>query len=547
MGGVDFAGRGISNKATVMRKHIFFIGILTLMAVARFAILFQAQTHVHNDEAIIGLMGKHILEERYYPFYMYGQPYNACAAWEAYLATISFAIFGVGVVPLKGCIVVLSLVCLGLFYRMALHLYDQRTAALAALVFALSPSLLKWHFQVRGYSLYFLSIPILVVLFAAIASDVSPKAKKILLFGLVSGLSIWCLELVLPLAAALWLWLALRRKLSLRNAAIGMAGVVIGYAPVIVFNLTHHFSNWQSAFLDKANSGGLPALFRFSTLGDIFLREMPKFFGVDTVLWYYQATPVIGVVFYVIAWISVVVAVLPFFRTPSKILQVLRGDLQGNDAGKDLLMLVLMAACFIPYLTVPIRVPGYFLGGCFFLSVLTGRLLARCFAVPAILPRILGTTLLSVILLGGVAAVMVVEGQNQIETLILSDSGNGLHLTRIPGRDIEAVERHLHQNRIVSVWTTVPFIYPLLFETEEKLAVSGTIFGWNHRVYLEASSGSKPDQSRSLVFVIETNSPLRPQLEAWCARAAGVVPLVTGYGTLTVIEAKQPGTPVPQP
>ena len=64
-------------------------------------------------------------------------------------------------------------------------------------------------------------------------------------------------------------------------------------------------------------------------------------------------------------------------------------------------MLVLMAACFIPYLTVPIRVPGYFLGGCFFLSVLTGRLLARCFTGPAILPRIFGTTLLSVILLGG--------------------------------------------------------------------------------------------------------------------------------------------------
>ena len=297
MGGVDFAGRGIFNKATVMRKHAFFIGILILMAVARFAILFQAQTHVHNDEAIIGLMGKHILEERYHPFYMYGQPYNACAAWEAYLAAVSFAISGVEVVPLKGCIVVLSLVCLGLFYRMALRLYDQRTATLAALVFALSPSLFKWHFQVRGYSFYFLSIPILVVLFAAIASDVSPKAKKTLLLGLVSGLSIWCLELVLTLVAALWILLALRRKLSLRNAAIGMAGVIIGYAPVIIFNLTHHFNNWQSVFSDKTNGGELSALFRFSTLGDIFLREMPKFFGVDTVLWYYQVTPRLGVVF----------------------------------------------------------------------------------------------------------------------------------------------------------------------------------------------------------------------------------------------------------
>jgi hypothetical protein len=547
MGEVDFAGRGISNKATVMRKHIFFIGILALMAVARFAILFLAQTHVHNDEAIIGLMGKHILEERYHPFYMHGQPYNAGAAWEAYLAAVSFALFGVGVVPLKACIVVLSLVCLGLFYRMMLCLYDRRTATLAALVFALSPSLLKWHFQVRGYSFYFLSIPILVVLFAAIASEVSPRAKKILLLGWVSGLSVWCLELVLPLVAAVWLLLALRRKLSLRNAAVGMAGVILGYAPAIIFNLTRHFNNWQSVFLDRTSGGGLSALFRFSTLDVIFIRELPKFFGVDTILWYYPDTPALGMVFYAIAWLSVIVAVFPFFRTPSKILQVLRGDLQDSDEVSDLYLLVLAAACFIPYLTASVRVPGYFLGGCFFLSALTGRVLARCFAVPTIRSRVLGAILLSLILSGGVAALMGVAGQNQIETLVLSDSGNEFHLARIPGRDIEAVERHLSQNRISSVWTTVSFIYPLLFETDEQLAVAGTIFGRNQRVRLEAATGSEPGPSRPPVFVIETSSPLRPQLEAWCARTAGVAPLVTGYGALTVIEAKQPGPQVSQP
>jgi hypothetical protein len=89
-----------------MRRNALFIGVFILIATARFVILFTSQTHVHNDEAIIGLMGKHILEGRHFPFYMYGQPYNAGAAWEAYLASLAFALFGVGVVPLKGCIVV---------------------------------------------------------------------------------------------------------------------------------------------------------------------------------------------------------------------------------------------------------------------------------------------------------------------------------------------------------------------------------------------------------------------------------------------------------
>src|SRR5689334_14748098 len=93
----------------LMRRHAFFLALLVFVAAARFAILFSSQKHVHSDEAIIGLMGKHILEGRHFPFYMYGQPYNAGAAWEAYAASAAFALFGVGVVPLKGCIVVLSL------------------------------------------------------------------------------------------------------------------------------------------------------------------------------------------------------------------------------------------------------------------------------------------------------------------------------------------------------------------------------------------------------------------------------------------------------
>ena len=108
-----------------MRRHALFAGLLVIFAGARFAILLTSQTHVHSDEAIIGLMGKHILEGRYFPFYMYGQAYNAGAAWEAYLAAIAFAFFGVGVISLKSCIVLLSLLCLFLFYRMCLALYDQ--------------------------------------------------------------------------------------------------------------------------------------------------------------------------------------------------------------------------------------------------------------------------------------------------------------------------------------------------------------------------------------------------------------------------------------
>ena len=53
----------------LMRRHALFIGVLIIIAAARSTILLASQTLVHSDEAIIGLMGKHILERRYFPFY----------------------------------------------------------------------------------------------------------------------------------------------------------------------------------------------------------------------------------------------------------------------------------------------------------------------------------------------------------------------------------------------------------------------------------------------------------------------------------------------
>jgi 4-amino-4-deoxy-L-arabinose transferase-like glycosyltransferase len=233
------------------RQHAVFLVILAIAAVSRFVILFASQTHVHSDEAIIGLMAKHIREGRSLPFYMYGQPYNAGAAVEAYLAAAAYGLFGVGVLPLKFVIVGLSLVCLTLFYGMAYQFYGRRTALFACVAFAVFPSLVKWHFQVRGYTPYFLSLPILCGLCLWIDAATVRKDSRTFLFGLVAGLSVMCLELALFPVAALSALLAVRRKLSLKSAAIGLVGFAIGYAPAVGYNLMHHSANWREVFVDK--------------------------------------------------------------------------------------------------------------------------------------------------------------------------------------------------------------------------------------------------------------------------------------------------------
>jgi Dolichyl-phosphate-mannose-protein mannosyltransferase len=517
-----------------MRRHAFFIGLFVIVAAARFAILFASQTHVHSDEAIIGLMGKHILEGRHFPFYMYGQRYNAGAAWEAYLASIAFALFGVGVVPLKSCIVILSLLCLFLFYRMGCALYDQRTAVFATVAFALAPSLLKWYFQVRGYSWYFLSIPVLTLLFASIESTSVPKRRTLLLFGLASGLSIWCLELAVPLVAALWVLLILRRRISLGSAPPGLIGFLLGYAPVIVFNLASRFSNWRYVAIERPG-GGFSTLFQLSNWRRIFLDEMPKFFGPDTVLWYYAEKPAAGYVFYIIALVALGLALWPFVKSPGKILGAMRGDLADARQKSDFDMVVLTAASFIPYLSQTRGVPSYFFGGCFFLSMLTGRMLERGFSSSMALPRLGATATLAAIFVTGTFVLICVGQTNQIETLSLCEDRKTYCMTRIASADIDGVLRDLKQRSVTSVWTTISFVFPLLFESGETLAVSNEVLEPTYRVFPEGTLWREPKRDREAAFVVETNAPIRSLVEMRCEQIFGSPPLAREYGKLTVI------------
>src|SRR5439155_21910947 len=360
-----------------------------------------------------------------------------------------------------------------------------------------------------------------------------------LLFGIVSGLSIWSLELGIAFNAALWILLLVRRNLFFKNALIALAGFIIGYAPAIAFNLTHHFANWN-AVLEKTGGGGFALLFHPSALLQIFLTEMPKFFGVDTVLWYYPEKSALGFVFYAIALLSASVAVWPFIRSPSKILVAIRGGFAGGNEERDLLLLLLILACFVPYVTAPFRVPGYFLASCFFFAALTGRLLERCFICSKALVRFGGAGILAAAVITGTAVMIDMARHNQIETLTLCDAPENYCMTRIAGADLAGVEQHLRQRQVTGVFTTVSFVYPLLFECSETFAVSDAIFGYRHRVYPEAIPWREPAPDGHAAIVIESDSPFRAPLETRFLQVTAAPALISEYGKLAVIEGKSP-------
>jgi 4-amino-4-deoxy-L-arabinose transferase-like glycosyltransferase len=518
-----------------MRRHLPFLLILAGTAIVRFVILFVSQTHVTSDEAIIGLMAKHILEGRYIPFYFYGISYNASCAWEAYLAVIPFAIAGVGVVALKIPTVLLSLACLTLFYTMTTRLYSIRVATLASLIFALWPGLLKWHFQPRGYAFYFLFIPALIISFLIIEKGNIRRVRDFFFFGLICGIAFWSMELLLITIVALWLLLFLRRKLSIKTFVVCGGGFFIGYAPAIWWNLTHSFRNWHFLFFEKPEAGGLATRFGLHAWREIFLHEMPKFFSADTVLWYYPETHWSGYVLYLVTAAAVIVAA---WGALPRIRNAFSSGFSASDTNKDLLMLILISVGFVPYIIAPLRVPGYFLAASFFMSILIARSIDRFLAQKEIFVRTLGAAMFLAVIVCGVDALIEIAAHNQIETLTLCPNRQDHRMLRVPGGDIEAVKQDLEQNRIKVIWTTISFVYPLIFETGEKLIASESIFGVDRPVYPPSIPKLEPGSEGRSVFVIETNSPYRPEIETTLAQKGGAPPRIREHGTLTVIEQR---------
>ena len=519
-----------------MRRHWPFLLILVATAIVRFVILFVSQTHVTSDEAIIGLMAKHILEGRYFPFYFYGISYNASCAWEAYLAVIPFAIAGVNVIALKIPIVLLSLICLTLFYMMTARIFSIHVATLASLIFALWPGLLKWHFQPRGYAFYFLLIPVLIILFLVVENQDIPRRRDFFFFGLGCGVAFWGMELLLITIVALWVLLVFRRKFSIKNFAASFGGFMIGYAPAIWWNLTHSMRNWHFLFLEKPEAGEFAARFGLNAWREIFLTEMPKFFSADTVLWYYPETKWTGYVLYFVTAVAVIIAASSGLRWNS-VRDSFRSGFFTSEATKDLLMLILIGVSFVPYVIAPLRVPGYFLAAAFFMSILLARAVDRL-GVKRIWARALAAVIVVATIVCGIAAIIETANRNQIETLTLCPNGTDHCMIRVPGDDIDAVKQDLEQNGIKAVWTTISFVYPLIFETNEKLIASESIFGVDRPVYPRSIPKPEPNDQERAVFVVETNSPYRPQIEETLAQKSNASPRSREHGTLTVIEQR---------
>ena len=114
--------------------------VVAIVVVLRSAVLvFWEQAHFDADQAVIGLMAKHLAEGRAFPMFLYGQ--NYIFAVEAWMAAAVFLVTGASVAALKFPLLVINVVVALLLIRLFEREAKLRPlyGAAAAIFFVLPP------------------------------------------------------------------------------------------------------------------------------------------------------------------------------------------------------------------------------------------------------------------------------------------------------------------------------------------------------------------------------------------------------------------------
>jgi 4-amino-4-deoxy-L-arabinose transferase-like glycosyltransferase len=222
--------------------------LLALAAIYRLILLARGWPALDSDEAVIGLMARHILHgER--PTFFWGQ--NYMGPFEAYFAALLFALFGSSTFMLGLSALLLTLGFLATVYWLGRAAYGPAVGLLALAWLVISPPIftLRQLAPIGGYQeMLLLGGLILLGVWSRLRLPYArPMSRAGWLrcvafyaaLGLLAGLGFWSDMLIAPVllvAAGALLIGRWRELLSLAGVAL-VVGMLVGAWPYISFNL----------------------------------------------------------------------------------------------------------------------------------------------------------------------------------------------------------------------------------------------------------------------------------------------------------------------
>lgn len=283
---------GAAPARTHIRWDAVAVVLLALGAILRLWLAMRGWPQLDSDEAIIGLMARHILYNGEHPIFFYGQHYNG--ALEAYVVAGFFWVMGPTTLAMRGAMLVFVLPFLVCVYLLGKVAYGRTVAilSLAYLTFGPSYGLMRELPGISGYqeTLLFGALLPLLAYYRLRQPQKTPQQKgawiacltQYMLIGLVIGLGIWSDELILPFVAATLAALLIARTREIIGWSGGLLGIgaLIGGAPFVVYNLLHH----GQTFIEVAQLEQAPTYGVLSRVHTLLLQTMGAFtIGVPTI------------------------------------------------------------------------------------------------------------------------------------------------------------------------------------------------------------------------------------------------------------------------
>lgn len=173
-----------------MKDGLLVAALLFAAAFIRGAYLLTPS--LDSDEAVVGLMGIHILRGEY-PIFFWGEPY--CGPIESYLAALFFFFLGPSRLSLNLAPAVFSILFLFAAYRFARAAFGREAGLVSLLLLALGPPFLVWH-SVLARGNYAENLFLGVVLFAVSVRTIEARTEAarwrgIFIFAFLAGVAWW--------------------------------------------------------------------------------------------------------------------------------------------------------------------------------------------------------------------------------------------------------------------------------------------------------------------------------------------------------------------
>jgi len=270
---------------------VYLILLLALGLILRLDLLLANNFAIDADEAIVGLMARHIMDGQGVPVFYYGQHYMG--SLEPLLIALVSSFTGLSNISVKLVPLFFSLSLIVVIYYLALEVGSRFSARLSALFFTVPPMpLLVWGLKARGGFVELLVIGALALLITCywLKKD-KPSLSLTALTGFLLGLGWWTNYQIIYFMLPIGMFFTVHLVKKMRNLSLtpgkailhpvtGTATFLAGGAPFWVYNIQHSFVSFEM-FGSSPPAAILDNLIGFSTIALPVLFGARSFWEMD--------------------------------------------------------------------------------------------------------------------------------------------------------------------------------------------------------------------------------------------------------------------------